>query len=145
MCTHLPPTKIWLTTLTEKEEYREELVDSAEGGLDWILNVVIKINPPPAHLNSWQKPVDTVLILDNNWDEFLLRRAAKMALGWNETGTDDGVCIPPILLAARGAALRAREWGEYYEEWEREMTCDWNCEDEGGFCEEYCEEHNEEL
>ena len=93
--------------------------------------------------------MDAVVILDNNWDEHLLRRAAEMALGWNGTVGDDGVCVPPILLAARGAALRAREWGEYYEGWEREMAdfdrwsredvYDENCEDDGGECDEYDE------
>lgn len=87
-----------------------------------------------------------MVILDNNWDEHLLRRAAEMAFGWNETAEDDGICVPSVLLAARGAALRAREWGVYYEGWKREMyffdrwsreeAYEQSCEDDGGECDE---------
>ena len=90
--------------------------------------------------------MDSVVVLDNNWDEPLLHRAAEMAFRWNETVEDDGVCVPSVLLAARGAALRAREWGVYYGGWKREMdyyyrlsreeAYEQSCEDDDGECDE---------
>lgn len=45
-----------------------------------------------------------------------------MALGRSPTPKKEnhGTCVSTIETAARGAALRAREWVEYWEAWERE-------------------------
>jgi hypothetical protein len=58
---------------TEVEYKYEDL------SIDGILDAIQDVQPPP-HLGSWQDPVDALVILDN-WDENLLRRAAEMALG----------------------------------------------------------------
>jgi hypothetical protein len=73
------------------------------------------ISPPN---NSGLQPVDTIIILDTGHNVEILSRAIEQALGLNEpntTQTDNGMCFPHYAIAARGAALRARDWISYYE------------------------------
>lgn len=78
--------------------------------------------PPPEHLGSWYEPVDDIMILDNKWDASLLRETAEAAVGRNATAEEDGVCISAMLLPARGAALRALQWGQYYDNRDEETA-----------------------
>jgi hypothetical protein len=60
-----------------------------------------------------------------------LHEAANMALGLSPIPKKDNheTCVPTIETAARGTALRAREWVGYWEAWERERLY-WERSDE---------------
>ena len=87
-----------------------------------ILNVVANVTPP-AEIGSWFKYIDHLIILDTTMNTELLRTAVEKALGWNNTGVDE-ICIPTATFAARGAALRARQWGKRYDNGHRPRRWD---------------------
>ncbi|CZR51435.1 uncharacterized protein PAC_01311 [Phialocephala subalpina] len=78
-----------------------------------ILNVVANVTPP-AEIGSWFQHIDHLIILDTTMNTELLRTAVEKALGWDNTGVGE-MCIPTATFAARGAALRARQWGNRYD------------------------------
>jgi len=77
---------------------------------------LVKNVEPPAHIGSWYHQVDNLVVLQTAWEGELVRRAAEKALGWNSTEK----CIQTWEIAARGAALRALDWVEYYMASERD-------------------------
>lgn len=83
------------------------------GSMEELLGVV----PHPKTDDSWYETVDSVIILDKGHDAETLRMAIEKALGSNGpniTHAEQGVCVPYYAIAARGAALRARDWISYY-------------------------------
>jgi hypothetical protein len=73
-----------------------------------ILNIVANVTPP-IDTGSWFQDVDHLIILGNEVDNHLLHTDMEEALGWNDTRVE-GMCIPTATFAARGAALRGRQW-----------------------------------
>lgn len=74
--------------------------------------------PKPEPDSSWYEAVDSVIILDKGHDVETLRLAVEKALGPNGPNiylAEKGMCVPYYAVAARGAALRARDWISYYE------------------------------
>ncbi|CZR61238.1 uncharacterized protein PAC_11134 [Phialocephala subalpina] len=84
------------------------------GSMEKLLGVV----PHPKKDDSWYETVDSVIILDKGHDAEILRMAIEKALrpnGPNITQAEQEMCVPYYAIAARGAALRARDWISYYE------------------------------
>ncbi|KAF8867421.1 hypothetical protein BDZ45DRAFT_795134 [Acephala macrosclerotiorum] len=84
------------------------------GSMEQLLGVV----PQPKTDDSWYETVDSVIILDKGHDAETLRLAVEKALGPNGSNifqAEEGMCVPHYASAARGAALRARDWISYYE------------------------------
>ncbi len=75
-------------------------------------------SPKLGHNDSWYEKVDSIIILDKGHDAEVLLLAAEKALGSNAPNTtraNNSTCVPVFAIAARGAALRARDWIDYYE------------------------------
>ena len=83
-------------------------------------HVVANVTAPP-EIGSWTGNMETCIILDTGSETLLLLEAARIALGQNVSELVNGEkCVPTIEIAARGAALRARDWIKYWEPYERE-------------------------
>lgn len=91
----------------------------------WNLSLDIAASvTPPADTGSWFNSVDEIIILDDGWEAELLDQAARKALGWKDAvrKNGEGICIPPIENAARGAALKAMQLVRSYENRQREAV-----------------------
>ena len=78
-----------------------------------VLSVIANVTPP-AEIGSWFHPIDHIIILGDEGYTEHLRTAIKKAIGWKCTEVDR-MCIPTATFAARGAALRGREWARYHD------------------------------
>jgi len=78
-----------------------------------VLSVIANVTPP-IEIGSWFHPVDHIIILGDEGYTEHLRTAIEKAIGWNHTGVDR-MCIPTATFAARGAALRGRNWARYHD------------------------------
>jgi hypothetical protein len=76
-------------------------------------NIVATVKPPP-EIGSWTHHVDSVIVLGIGGDTHLLQMAAESVFGKYISAHTDK-CIAYWEIAARGAALRARDWIEYYD------------------------------
>ena len=84
----------------------------------------------PSEIGSWIENIKTFVILDPGSEAVLLNKAARMALGRSASQPDNGgKCVPTIENAAKGAALRARDWVGYWEGYENERLY-WEQRDE---------------
>lgn len=83
---------------------------------------IIAYTTAPPEIGSWTEHIETFIVLDSGTEASLLYEAAHMALSQSHISELDngGKCVPTIENAARGAALRARDWIEYWEPYERE-------------------------
>ncbi len=80
-----------------------------------LLDHIVTHVTPPDEIGSWTWPVDEVVILDTGYDVGILSQAAQRIVQTKNNTSKSGVCVPSIEIAARGAALRAIEWGGYYD------------------------------
>ncbi|KAG0652458.1 hypothetical protein D0Z07_0045 [Hyphodiscus hymeniophilus] len=85
-----------------------------------VADILANLTAPP-EIGSWIEGIGDVIVLDSGTEASLLYQAAQLALGQNVSHPDDSKqCIPTIQSAARGAALRARDWIKYWEGYEEE-------------------------
>jgi hypothetical protein len=84
-------------------------------------DIIANVTAPP-EIGSWIEHIETFIILDSGSEASLLYEASQMANGQSTVPEPDniGTCVPTIETAARGAALRAGDWIEYWEPYERE-------------------------
>lgn len=95
-----------------------------------LLDYIVTHVTPPAEIGSWTWPVDEIVILDTGYDVGILSQAAEKAIQTKSVRSNSGICIPNIEIAARGAALRAVEWGGYYDASQRSEWI-WDDDSEG--------------
>lgn len=85
-------------------------------------NIVENITAPE-QIGSWVENIEKVIVLNSGTEASLLYEAANMAIRRSpafEEEDDSGICVPTIETAARGAALRARDWIGHWEGYEEE-------------------------